>query len=80
MKTIRSLGCVDAWWFRRSVLRGIVYCCWRGEAELWEGNKLAERISLSLNEEVSTTGAISTFCLTAGPSGWSIVLAYRVGA
>src|SRR2546421_10967107 len=70
MKTIRSLGCVDAWWFRRSVLKGMVYCCWRGEAELSKGNNVAERVSQSLDEEVPTTDTISTFCLTAGLPCW----------
>jgi len=47
MKTIRSLGCVDAWWFRRSVLRGMVYAV--GEAKLgFEKEKRLQKESLRL--------------------------------
>jgi len=47
MKTIRSLGCVDAWWFRRSVLRGMVYTV-RGAKLSFEKERRLQKESLRL--------------------------------
>jgi hypothetical protein len=47
MKTMRSLGCADACWFRRSVLRGMVYAV--GEAKLgFEKERRLQKESLRL--------------------------------
>jgi hypothetical protein len=47
MKTMRSLGCADACWFRRSVLRGMVYAV--GETKLgFEKERRLQKESLRL--------------------------------